>query len=183
MAKALLNVPYFSQLDPQDGPQGWRQCQTSAIAMCLAYLKQPLIKDDVDYLKYVQSCGDTTSQAAHNCALGKLGAPGKFSQRLSIADIKASLLRGFPVAVGILHHGPVTDPSGGGHWIVLRGFDDALGCWYAHDPYGDLNLVSGRWDRVGNGSGRDLRYSYRNMNPRWTPEGPNAKTGWGWVFG
>jgi len=177
----LLDVPYFSQLDPSDGQFGWRQCQTSSIAMCLAYLKTPLIRDDTDYLKVVNSCGDTTSQAAHNCALGKLGASGKFSQRLGVADLKATLLRGFPAAIGILHHGTPSAPCGGGHYIVVRGFDETG--WHVHDPYGELDLVTGRWVRTGTGTGRSVHYSYRNTNPRWVPEGPNACTGWGWVFG
>jgi hypothetical protein len=32
----LTGFPYFSQTNATDGPEGWRQCQTSAIAMCLA---------------------------------------------------------------------------------------------------------------------------------------------------
>ena len=177
----LLDVPYFSQLDPEDGVYGWRQCQTSSIAMCLAYLKVPGIRDDTDYLRVVNTCGDTTSQATHRQALDKLKAPGKFSQTLCINDLKATLLRGFPAAIGILHHGPPSNPSGGGHYIVVRGFDD--GGWLVHDPYGELDLVNGRWIRTGSGSGHSLRYSYRNTNPRWVPEGPTAHAGWGWVFG
>jgi hypothetical protein len=177
----LLDVPYFSQLDPQDGPRGWRQCQTSSIAMCLAYLKVPGIRDDTDYLRVVNTCGDTTSQATHRQALAKIKAPGKFSQTLGVDDLKASLLRGFPAAIGILHHGPIGAVGGGGHYIVVRGFDDRG--WLVHDPYGELDLVNGRWVRVGSGSGRSLKYSFGNTNPRWLPEGPTARTGWGWIFG
>ncbi len=32
----LTGFPWFPQLD--NGPDGWRQCQSSSIAMCLAYL-------------------------------------------------------------------------------------------------------------------------------------------------
>jgi hypothetical protein len=160
--------------------------------MCLAYLRRTgkwvpripgvlPINDDTDYLRVVKSCGDTTSQATHNCALGKLGAPGKFSRRLSVDDLKATLLRGFPAAIGVLHHGTPSNPSGGGHYVVVCGFD-ATG-WHVHDPYGELDLLTGRWVRSGSGTGRSLHYSYSNTNPRWTPEGPNARTGWGWVFG
>jgi GH24 family phage-related lysozyme (muramidase) len=43
----LRNFPYFHQKD--NGPEGWRQCQTSSIAMCLKYLDTPGINDDTDY--------------------------------------------------------------------------------------------------------------------------------------
>ena len=34
--------------------------------------------------------------------------------------------------------------------------------------------------RIGGATGRGLRYSYRNLNPRWLPEG--AASGWAWLF-
>lgn len=175
----LLDVPYFSQLNPSDGALGWRQCQTSSVAMCLAFMKVRGIKDDTDYLRIVQKYGDTTDANAHKKALAQLNIMGKFSQTLSPDDLKASLDRGFPCAIGILHHGPVNDPGGGGHWICVRGYDNYG--WQVHDPYGDLDLVTGRWLRTSPNAGRGLRYSYRNTNPRWIPEGPGH--GWGWLFG
>ena len=66
-----LPVEYMWQQD--NGPDGWRQCQTSSIAMCLKYLGVPGINDDVDYLKIVQKYGDTTLQSSHQQALKSLG--------------------------------------------------------------------------------------------------------------
>jgi len=41
-----LTLPFFDQTN--DGPDGWRHCQSSSIAMNLAFLRVPGIKDDVD---------------------------------------------------------------------------------------------------------------------------------------
>ncbi len=173
-----LQVPFFSQLDPSDGPEGWRQCQTSAIAMALAYLGVPGIADDTDYLAIVRKIGDTTAAETHRRALASLKVPATFRQNMGADDAKACLLRRRPVVAGILHRGPVTRPSGGGHYIILTGFDTRG--WLVHDPYGELDLVAGGWARTGNGSGRSQHYSFRNTNPRWLVEG--HRSGWGWTF-
>lgn len=173
-----LPVPFFSQLDPNDGPDGWRQCQTSAVAMALAYLKVPEIENDTDYLRVVRRIGDTTVAATHRRALASLKVEATFRQDMGVDDLKAQLIRRRPAVIGLLHHGPVTQPSGGGHFVTVTGYDDRG--WLVHDPYGELNLVAGGWVRTGNGSGRSQHYSFRNTNPRWLIEGP--RSGWGWTF-
>jgi hypothetical protein len=171
-----LALPFFDQTN--DGPDGWRNCQSSAIAMNLAYLGVAGIKDDLDYLKVVQRHGDTTQQAAHAAALAELKAPGRFISSCSVERAKAELDKGFGLAFGILHRGAVSAPSGGGHYIAIRGYD-ASG-WLIHDPYGELNLVRGGWARQGQGAGRNQHYSFANTNPRWLLEGPSS--GWAWIF-
>lgn len=170
-----LPVPFFAQQD--NGPQGWRQCQTSSIAMCLAYLNVPGIKDDTDYLRVVQRYGDTTSQEAHRQALKALGVKARFRQDLSPTELRAEIKVGLPVAIGILHHGLVSAPSGGGHYVVVRGFTDDA--WCVHDPYGELDLVNGGWASQAPTAGKDQLYSFRNLNPRFQPGGSG---GWGWLF-
>lgn len=172
----LSGFPFFDQKD--NGPQGWRQCQTSSIAMCLAYLKVPGIKDDTDYLKVVQRHGDTTSQAAHAAALAELGVRARFRQNMSATELLGELKGGYPVAIGVLHHGAASAPSGGGHYIAVYGF--SADAWIVNDPYGELDLVNGGWSSQAPGAGRGQRYSYRNFNPRWLPDGPAS--GWGWCF-
>ena len=171
-----LTLPFFDQTN--DGPEGWRHCQSSSIAMNLAYLGVAGIKDDLDYLKVVQRHGDSTEQAAHAAALAELKAPGRFISSCSVERAKAELDRGFGLAFGILHHGPVSAPSGGGHYIAIRGYD-ASG-WLVHDPYGELDLVRGGLARQGQGAGRYQHYSFANTNPRWLLEGPSS--GWTWIF-
>lgn len=172
----LTGFPYFPQLD--NGHDGWRTCQSSSIAMCLAHLGMGNIKDDTDYLRVVQRHGDTTSQAAHQAALKGLGVKGRFIQNCSASQAQAEIKAGLPLAMGYYHKGPVGAPSGGGHWLACFGFD-AFG-WCVNDPYGELDLIQGRWLRTGGDSGRALRYSYRNFNPRWQAEG--VGTGWAWLF-
>ena len=168
-----LPVPFFDQKD--NGPEGWRQCQTSSIAMCLAYLKVPGIKDDVDYLRYVNKYGDTTLQSSHQQALNELKIPHRFRTDMTREDLMAEVDKGFPVAIGVLHHGPVSAPSGGGHYLVVRGYTETHAL--VHDPYGSIDLVNGGWSSQGIGCGKDEQYSWKNLIPRWDIGG-----GWGWCF-
>ena len=172
----LTGFPWFPQLD--NGPEGWRQCQSSSVAMCLAYLGAGNIRDDVDYLRIVERFGDTTSQTAHQQALASLGVRARFVTNCTAAQLQAEIRSGLPAAIGHLHHGPVSAPSGGGHWIACYGFDSRS--WIVNDPFGELDLVSGTWARQGGNSGRGQHYSYRNLNPRWLAEG--AASGWAWLF-
>jgi hypothetical protein len=172
----LTGFPWFPQLD--NGPEGWRQCQSSSLAMCLAYLKVPGIHDDTDYLKVVEHYGDTTSQVAHQQALKALGVKARFVQNCSAAQAQAEIRAGLPVCMGILHRGPVNAPAGGGHWIAAYGFDTTG--WIVNDPYGEIDLMAGGWARTGGSSGRGQHYSFRNLNPRWLVEGPAS--GWAWLF-
>lgn len=171
----LPGFPYFSQLD--NGADGWRHCQTSSIAMCLKYLQHPGIKDDLDYFRVLRRYGDTTDQGAHRRALDELQAPGRFVMHATEEEVRQQILKGRPVAMAGLHKGSLNSP-GGGHWIACYGFADQA--WIVNDPYGELDLVSGQWLRSGGTSGKGLRYSWRNWNQRWSPEGPGH--GWCWLF-
>ena len=174
--KYLRNFPYFWQQD--NGSEGWRQCQTSSIAMCLKYLGVKGIKDDVDYLHYVNKHGDTTTREAHFKALADLGVTAAFKMNLDIKDIQNQIEKGKPVAVGILHHGTVDNPSGGGHFIVISGYADSY--WLVQDPFGHLDLVGGHWLEQGPTSGKNQHYSFANMDPRLFVGG--GASGWGWTF-
>ena len=172
----LSGFPYFSQND--NGPNGWRQCQTSSISMCLAYLGVTGIRDDLDYLKVVERHGDTTSQAAHQAALRELGVKARFVTSCSASQLQAEIRAGLPAALGYYHRGPVGAPSGGGHWLACFGFTPHG--WIVNDPFGSCDLVNGGFAAQGGASGRAQLYSYRNFNPRWQAEG--AGTGWAWLF-
>ena len=172
----LPGFPFFSQLD--NGPTGWRQCQTSSIAMCLRYLKVAGIKDDLDYLRVVIKHGDTTSQATHKAALAELGVRARFSQSMSQAQLLGELKGGRPCAIGVLHHGPSSAPSGGGHYVAVYGATSDG--WLVNDPFGELDVINGGWAAQGGNSGKGQRYSFRGLNPRWLNPGPSD--GWGWLF-
>ena len=114
-----LPVKYFWQQD--NGPEGWRQCQTSSIAMCLNYLKVPGINDDVDYLKIVQRYGDTTLQSSHQQALKSLGVKARFRTDGRKQDLIDRIDAGFPAPIGILHHGALPVP-----WFPLSLLDECI---------------------------------------------------------
>jgi hypothetical protein len=146
--------------------------------MCLSYLRLPGISDDLDYLRVVNRYGDTTQQQTHALALQALGARARFRQNMTAGQLKAEIKAGLPVAIGILHRGLVSKPTGGGHYVVVYGFDETG--WRVHDPYGELDLINGGWVKEGGLHGMGLHYSYRNLNPRWLIEGDGS--GWGWTF-
>jgi hypothetical protein len=172
----LRNFPYFWQQD--NGSEGWRQCQTSSIAMCLKYLGVKGINDDVDYLHYVNKHGDTTTREAHFGALADLGVKADFKTNLDVADVKKQIDKGRPVAAGVMHHGTTDAPSGGGHFIVITGYSSSY--WLVQDPFGELDLVGGHWLAQNPTSGKNQHYSYANLDPRFFVGG--GATGWGWIF-
>ncbi len=170
----VLDVKYFYQTD--NGPTGWRQCQTSSIAMCLNFLGVNGIDDDLDYLRVVQKYGDTTLQSSHQQALRELRVDGRFRTDLGKADLISEIEHGCPCAIGILHHGSLANgPRGGGHYITLRGVTDTAAL--VHDPFGSLDLERGVWLGTGPEDGKDEIYAWNNLLPRFDIGG-----GWGWVF-
>lgn len=171
----LRNFPYFYQTD--NGNEGWRQCQTSSIAMCLKYFDTPGINDDRDYLKIVNKYGDTTKRQPHFDALAELGVSAKFTTSADMQDVKDEIDKGRPVVAGILHHGTVSAPCGGGHFVVITGYGRDY--WLVQDPYGELDLVNGEWLNTGPTAGRNQRYSFKNMNPRFFYGG--GSNGWCWL--
>lgn len=171
----LRNFPYFYQVD--NGPEGWRECQTSSIAMCLKYLDVPGINDDVDYLKYVNKYGDTTHRGPHFEAMEDLGVSAKFTMAADATDVKNEILKGRPVAAGVLHHGTPDAPRGSGHFIVITGFGKDY--WLVQDPFGELDLVNGGWAKRSPTAGKNQRYSFKNMDPRFFYGGNS--NGWCWL--
>lgn len=171
----LRDFPYFYQQD--NGPEGWRQCQTSTIAMCLKYLDVPGINDDIDYLKIVNKYGDTTHRDPHYKALAELKVHAKFTLSANEQDIKDEIDKGLPVVAGILHHGAVSKPTGTGHFIVITGYNKTH--WLVQDPYGELDVVNGGWAARGAADGKNVRYSFRNLNPRLFVGG--GANGWCWL--
>lgn len=177
-SKILLNVPYYSQRDSETA-HAHRMCFSSSTAMSAEYLKPGCLgggpnADDV-MLKRVLAYGDTTNSVAQVRALADLGIHARFRTNLTRVDVVKQLKKGIPVPVGWLHKGPVSAPSGGGHWSTIVGIDLDTKHYIVNDPYGDCDLVYGGYP--GSTNGARLRYSFRNFEPRWMVEGDG--TGWG----
>lgn len=174
-AKPPLAVPYFSQMDDQedfDGP-GYRHCCSSSCAMLAAF--HGVVKSDDAYRKIRKKYGDTTNPVANVEALRELGLISTFRNNGSPVHLYAELDAGRPVAVGWLHHGSITTPSGGGHWSVVIGYTNST--WIHHDPYGQADLINGGYITNNVGSGKSISYSDRNWRPRWMPGRSN-----GWMI-
>ena len=168
--RLTLPVPYFSQMD-NPGGEGWRECASSSCAMLAHFWGK--VPTESAYIKLRERFGDTTEPMAHVAALRELGLVVEFRTNGTADHLRQELNAGRPVAVGWLHHGPVSAPSGGGHWSVVIGF--APGEWIQHDPYGEANLIGGGYITTAVGAGRSIRYGHRNWLPRWTPKG---RDGW-----
>ena len=169
-----LQVPWYAQMDSTDRSQAARMCFSSSCAMLLQYLKPGTLKGgngDDQYLKRVQTYGDTTDPRAQVRALSSYGITARFVKVAGFAQLEQQINAGVPVPCGFLHRGPVSAPSGGGHWLIVVGYDrDHL---IVHDPFGEADLVSGR--TIG-GVARFMKYSRKNFGPRWEVEG--VRTGW-----
>jgi hypothetical protein len=173
--KFPLSVPYFAQNDSKTN-QGMRMCQSSAIAMRIKQVDPSMIGDDDDYLKIVNRFGDTVSQSAHQAALAHLGLKAVFRQNGTEAMLRGLLDQGIAVPIGVLHRGPVSNPSGGGHWVTLVGYDSTH--FWCHDPFGEMDVVNGGYVTNRLGSGKNIRYTRKNLMKRWLIA--SQSDGWLW---
>ena len=96
-------------------------------------------------------------------ALHLLGLKATFTQSCDAAMIERELRAGRPVAVGWLHHGPASAPSGGGHWSVIVGMTPEA--FIHNDPYGEADMMQGGYVSAKGGEG--IIYSRKNWMPRW----------------
>ena len=170
---------YYAQTDSKTS-HGDRMCFSSTCAMAVKYLCPDALKGsnaDDDYLKTVLKYGDTTDASSQIKACQHFGVVATFRQNGTKDSLLKELNAGFPVATGILHHGPATSPRGGGHWMLLIGDDSNNGVF--HDPYGELDNVNGGYVTIGSG-GMGVRYSWKNWLKRWEVEKPG--TGWYMTF-
>ena len=124
---------------------------------------------------YVFKYGDTTNSNAQISALRDLGIKAEFRKNLTQQDVINQIDKGVPVPIGFLHHGPVSAPSGGGHWVCAVGYNKLVEKYIVHDPYGELDMENGGYYGSTNGAWR--HYSFAGMNKRWMVEGPGS--GWG----
>ena len=168
-----IQVRYFSQRDSATR-HALRMCFSSSCAMLLEALKPGTLagpNGDDAYLGRVLRYGDTTDPMAQVKALASYGIEATFTKHANWQTVEQQIDKGIPVPLGFLHHGTASAPGGGGHWLCCIGYTpDAL---IVHDPFGEIDLARGGYL---NNWGARLRYSKKNLGPRWMVEG--AGTGW-----
>jgi hypothetical protein len=170
----ILEVPFFPQTDNYRDAN--RTCNSSSCAMCLEYFKPGTLKGpkgDDAYVQKVFSIGDTTDHVVQTKVLASYGIKSHFSYNLTFTALDNELAAGRPVVIGILHRGPLSNPTGG-HMVVVIGKTPA-GDYVVNDPYGSLN--DGYTGAVTNGKG--AVYKRTDLMRRWCP---NRNDGWGRVF-
>lgn len=176
----IIKVPqYFPQLDSTTR-HGSRMCFSSTAAMAVKYLQPETLlgaNADDDYLKRVLRYGDTTESVPQIRACADYGVKATFYQNGTRTILERELDSGYPVACGILHHGPAHAPRGGGHWMLVVGLTDThVVC---HDPYGELNNSDGGYPKPGWG-GKNVSYTWKNWSKRWMVDGNGS--GWYMTF-
>ncbi len=174
-----LDVRYFYQLDSEFESQAGRMCFSSTAGMLCEYLKPGSLKGsnaDDDYLVEVLTHGDTTSAHAQIKALAYYGVDAEFRGDGTQEKIKELLRASIPVPCGILHYGPENRPKGGGHWLLVVGFDDAQDSYICHDSFGKLDCINGGYLSNTPSAGCYVRYPASSFDKRWQVEG--KATGW-----
>jgi hypothetical protein len=166
-----LKVPYEYQLDNKSG-SGYRECFSSSCAMVARYWGR--IGNDDSYNVIRRKYGDTTDVNAQLGALRSLGLKATFIQDATAATLEEELKNGHPTPVGWLHRGPVSAPSGSGHWSVATGFTPTH--FIQNDPNGEADLLKGGY--ISNKGGAGVAYSRKNWLPRWLVDGPDS----GWLL-
>jgi predicted chitinase len=165
----ILEVPYYSQRDNYTMPM--RTCNSSSCAMAAKFLGADISGDD-EYLETVLRFGDTTDHGAQTQALETYGIKSSFHNNLSYDDLNKSLGDRKPIVIGILHRGSLSAPTGGHMLVVIGKYE---GGYIVNDPFGSLN--DGYQD---SSRGAREKYSFKELDARWLPEGPNS--GWGRLF-
>jgi hypothetical protein len=168
----VLNVPYFSQRDNYRDAS--RTCFSSSCAMLTEFLKPgtlPGAKGDDKYIEQVFKRGDSTDASVQVQTLKHFGISARFATNLSLSTLDSLLSQGIPVPIGILHHGPSSAPSGGGHWIIVIGKEGEN--YVCNDPWGEIDNASGTYPST---NGKHVKYSKKLLTARWTIEGDGS--GW-----
>jgi GH24 family phage-related lysozyme (muramidase) len=164
----LVGVPRFQQRDSAQIAQRDRTCFSSSCAMLLEAIKPGTLKGangDDQYLAVVQRFGDTTDASAQLRALAHFGVTARLVQDADFQLLEQQINRGIPVPCGYIHRGPVQQPTGSGHWLIIYGH--TLTHVVVNDPWGEPDLIHGT---TLNAKGMGLQFSRLNFGKRWMVE-------------
>lgn len=181
LPQVYWDAPYYRQWDSEvevNGEnQGRRMCNASTHAMMLEYYlpgtltKTPRQPDDL-FLRRVfaqyNGTGDTTDTTAQVKALASYGLLVSFSTKATWEQLLERLKDG-PCGAGLLHHGPSNRPTGGGHWMLVVGWDPDSQEVVCHDPNGRMDIINGGYSDYQ--SGPAVRYQRTHWVRRWAVEG------------
>lgn len=171
--KPSRNLVYFNQRDNTKDPH--RTCFSSTCAMLLKFYQPFSIKSDDDYITEVFKRGDTTNANVQLQTLrGAYGLECEFSQNKTI-DWLRYMVTGTKdvVACGILHHGPIVEPRGHGHWCLVTNYNVKTNKFTVLDPYMKPDYIDGGFS---NQSGNGYEIDARIFEQRWAVEG--GASGW-----
>ena len=170
--EGALAVPYFSQRDNKENPDG--TCNSSSCAMAAKFLGAKISGDD-EYNVIRGKYGASTDHGAQNGALASLGIKSTWSTNLNYKDLDASLARKKPIVIGILHRGPLSAPNPQkGHICVVIGRTKDGNGYIMNDPYGSV------MDGYATNQGAGVIYPKNVLDKRWLVSG--AGSGWGRIF-
>ena len=166
----LVGVPRFNQRDSAQLAQRDRTCFSSSCAMLLEAIKPGTLKGangDDQYLAVVQhlgvadgeqrTIGDTNDVSAQLEALAHFGVTARLVQNADFQLIEQQINCGIPVPCGYIHRGPVDQPTGSGHWLIVYGHMPTQ--VVVNDPWGEPDLIHGT---TLNAKGMGLRFSRLN---------------------
>jgi len=169
--KCLIQVPYEYQLDNASGT-GYRECFSSTCAMIAKYYKR--VKSDDEYNKLRSNYGDTTDSQSQLKTLESLDLNPQYLTNGTETLLEQELTAGRPVAVGWLHKGWLSAPSGGGHWSCCIGYTKK--CFIFNDPNGKADMRNGGYISHKALDGYKVKYSRKEWLNRWEVDGKG--TGW-----
>jgi GH24 family phage-related lysozyme (muramidase)/uncharacterized protein YvpB len=155
-SKVLLPVPYLSQRDNSENPNG--ACNVTSFAMMFGYFgitkRTNAAQFEDELYRYMEDNGLARHSPIDLRNMARAyGLIVDFDSKATIEHVKKHLSSGRPVVI----HGYFTSF---GHIIVIIGYDEKG--FIVHDPYGEW--TSGGYDRNdpdgNNAKGKQLHYSY-----------------------
>jgi len=161
-----LGVPYYPQ---RENGSDFSCC----CAMLLAGLQPEMVGTQEDYYEEVQRRGDERQDITQLETLSSYGLDAEFCETGYWITVEELIEQGAPVPLGILHEGPLSCPSGSGHWICAVGLTEDRKSLICHDPWGYLSLKDGSYITE---KGESVIYSKEELAPRWMAGG--IGTGW-----
>ena len=170
----LRDFPYMHR--PEEESEGWGISQCCAISMCLKYFDAPAINCINDYINVDNKYGRLNHRASHIKAMREFGFCATFNHVTAPEDIKDNLKQGLPV-VGVIAGRSIRQVGGMAHSVVITGYDDEN--WLVQDPFGELDLIVGRYKDRGADAGRNVLYNAELFNKRLSVGG--GTDGWCWL--